>query len=136
MVRRHIHCNATGSGELGQTALGSGCTAEILHAAEDLEHGREPGLAKAYSQAFMRPESEMCVRIHITVKADLFGLFESGRVLAGGNLSYIDISIFCPSFNQRGVRFTHQIAYYLFTLFNDDLLTIIFDGCLFRGFSR
>lgn len=101
MVRRHIHCNTTRSGELGQTALGSGGTTEVLHTGEDLEHGREPGLADTYSQAFMRSEPEVCVCIHITVEADLFGLFEDGRILAGRNLSYIHISIFCPGFTSQ-----------------------------------
>lgn len=81
-------------------ALGSRGATEILQAAKDLEHGGEPGFAEAYSEAFMRPKSEMCVCVHIAVEADLFGLFEGSRVLAGRNLNHIDISIFCASDGQ------------------------------------
>lgn len=86
MVSRHIHRNATRSSQFGQTTLGSRGTTDILQSYDNLEHGSETSLAEANAKTLMRPESKVGVCIHITVKLDLFGLFEGGRVLAGRNL--------------------------------------------------
>lgn len=82
MVSRHILRDTTRSIKLVQATLASGGTTKIVQPSDDLEHGRESGLSESKTQAPMRPEPEVSVCVHVTVKSDLLGLLEGNGVLA------------------------------------------------------
>jgi hypothetical protein len=66
--------------------LTSRSTPEVVQSPDYLEHRGQPCLANPYSQALVRPETKMSIKVHVTVKLDLIWVRKRGGVGTSGNL--------------------------------------------------
>lgn len=61
MIWRHVLGDSSGSSESLEMALRPRSSAEVIHPADDLEHGGKSELAEPKSKALVRSEAKVCV---------------------------------------------------------------------------
>jgi hypothetical protein len=61
VIWRHVLRNSSGSSESLEMALRPRSSAEVIHPADDLEHGGKSELAEPKSKALVWPKAKVCI---------------------------------------------------------------------------
>lgn len=81
LVCGQVFGNPTRSGEFLESSLRSWCAAQIVEAPDYFEHRRQCQLAESDSEALMRSEAKVRVKIHVPIELDSLRLWEADWIL-------------------------------------------------------